>query len=348
MGNKKNRKTQQISRHVYVRKKVTKASHHISSTRSQPSSPLMINNGIASGYRIVNIDQLHEYTNRLTVHAAKCSGSVILSGEKKCGLASIFGYRCDKCHIKITFVTSKKVKSPKYRRFECNIAAVWGEMATGGGHSHLQSTMATLGVSAMDKNSFITTERMIGEWWRDSLQETILEAGVEEKRLAEERGDYHQDVPYITVIVDGGWSKRSHKHSYNAKSGVAIIIGSVTKKLLYIGVRNKYCSACAQGIPVDNHSCYKNWTASSSEMETDIILEGFKKAEQTHGIRYLKFIGDGDSSVFPTLMQNVPVWGRYIKKLECANHVCKCYRSSLEKLIEQNPQYKGKGGLTKK
>ena len=34
--------------------------------------------------------------------------------------------------------------------------------------------------------------------------------------------------PAITVIVDGGWSKRSHKHSYNAKSGVAIIIGKQT------------------------------------------------------------------------------------------------------------------------
>ena len=49
------------------------------------------------------------------------------------------------------------------------------------------------------------------------MDKAMLEAGKEEKRLAEERGDYHQGVPAITVIVDGGWSKRSHKHSYNAK-----------------------------------------------------------------------------------------------------------------------------------
>ncbi len=35
-------------------------------------------------------------------------------------------------------------------------------------------------------------------------------AGKEEKRLAEERGDFHEVVPAITVVVDGGWSKRSH------------------------------------------------------------------------------------------------------------------------------------------
>ena len=54
---------------------------------------------------------------------------------------------------------------------------------------------------------------------------------------------------------------------------------------MHIGVRNKYCSACAQEIPKDQHRCYKNWDASISEMETDIILEGFAKAEQVHGVR---------------------------------------------------------------
>ena len=56
----------------------------------------------------------------------------------------------------------------------------------------------------------------------------MLEVGGEEKKLAEDRGDYHQGVPAVTVIVDGGWSKISHKHSYNAKSGVAIVIGQAT------------------------------------------------------------------------------------------------------------------------
>lgn len=58
--------------------------------------------------------------------------------------------------------------------------------------------------------------------------------------------------------------------------------------------------------------------------------------------------GDGDSSVLPTLLDYVPVWGRDIKKIECANHACKCYRSSLENLIANNSSYKGKGGLTMK
>jgi len=39
-------------------------------------------------------------------------------------------------------------------------------------------------------------------------------------------------------------------------------------------------------------------------MESDIILEGFKQAEEVHGVRYLRFIGDGDSSVYSTLFQD--------------------------------------------
>ena len=89
----------------------------------------------------------------------------------------------------------------------------------------------------------------------------MIEA-VKEKRLAEERRDHHSEVPAITVVVDGGWSKCSHKHTYNAKSGVGII-GSYTGKLLHIGVRNIYCTSCTQGIPKDKHDCFKNWEESS-------------------------------------------------------------------------------------
>ena len=83
---------------------------------------------------------------------------------------------------------------------------------------------------------------------------------------------------------------------------MAIIIGVDTRKILYIGVRNKYCTACARNITPDKHKCYRNWNESSSQMETDIILEGFLEAERVHGVRYTKFIGDGDSSVHSILL----------------------------------------------
>ena len=61
---------------------------------------------------------------------------------------------------------------------------------------------------------------------------------------------------------------------------------------------------------------------------------------------YIKFIGDGDSSVHTQLISGVSGWGYAIQKQECASHAVKCFRSSLEKLVKDKPQYKGRGKLT--
>ena len=71
-------------------------------------------------------------------------------------------------------------------------------------------------------------------------------AGEEEKVIALVKNRTHEGIPATTVIVDGGWSKRAHKHSYNAKSGVGIIIGKETGKILFMSVRNNYCAVCSK------------------------------------------------------------------------------------------------------
>ena len=145
---------------------------------------------------------------------------------------------------------------------------------------------------------------------KEEMTLELLKAGEEERALATE---ISEGVPAIPVVVDAGWSKRSHKHSYNANSGVGVIFGATTKKLLYLGVRNKYCSICSvalrKGVEPRQHVLYRNWSGSFCAMETDIITEGFRKSEAMHNLRYLYLVGDGDSSVFYTVATNVP-YGR--------------------------------------
>ena len=81
-------------------------------------------------------------------------------------------------------------------------------------------------------------------------------------------------------------------------------------------------------------------------MEMDIILARFKATETQHSVCYINFIGDDDSSVYSTLVAGVPGWGYAITKKECANHALKCYRGSLEQLVKDKPQYKGKHKFT--
>ena len=242
----------------------------------------------------------------ITLHACLCEKAIKIASEGKppirletevrtLGLASVLMAQCLGCNQKFTVDSSPKV--PGSKRHDVNVRAVWGSMVTGNGPSHLNEFMATMNSPGLTQPSFSAIEEEIGRWWLSVLEKDMLAAGQEERQLAIERNDYHQEVPAITVITDGGWSKRSHKHSYNAAGGVAIIIGQATKKLLHIGVRNKYCYLCNNNSNTP-HTCFKNWEQDSQSMEGDIIFDGFKEAETKHGVRYMRIIGDGDSSVF--------------------------------------------------
>ena len=77
----------------------------------------------------------------------------------------MFTIQCSGCNEKFTLPTSIKVKGPSgHQYWENNVAAVWGQMSTGGGHTTLQETMSVLGLPTMTKKSFMAAERRIGEW----------------------------------------------------------------------------------------------------------------------------------------------------------------------------------------
>ena len=286
----------------------------------------------------------------MTEHAVFCGASVMFLGESsRYGLASVLVSQCQKCQSIFRCYTSNKLTYNNNTHYTSNIQAVLGQIATGGRAEHLEEQLACVQVPVLTKVSFILLERTLGRVFEQLVEDNLFAAGKEERSLAIAQGTFHSGVPAITVVVDGGWSKRSHKHSYNAKSGVGVIFGAATKKLLFIGVRNKYCSVCAisdhNNSPCPSHQCFKNWNGSSCAMETDIIVQGFQLAEQMHGVRYLWFIGDGDSSVYHAVVSNVS-YGRYVQKVECANHAVKCYRNRLEALCKEHPQYCGRHGLS--
>lgn len=160
-------------------------------------------------------------------------------------------------------------------------------------------------------------------------------AGVAERENAISKGNVGLDgVPWISVYVDGSWSKRSYGTNFNALSGMVGIIGRHTGQVLFVSVRNKFCSICPRATTQEEpkqHNCYRNWDESAPGMEADMVVEGFNMSESMHGVRYLKFVADGDSRVFAKIKQNVK-YGPLVKKLECTNHVLKNYGKHLYKI----------------
>lgn len=115
-----------------------------------------------------------------------------------------------------------------------NIQAVLGQIATGGGAEHLEEQLACVQISTMTKVNFIEVEHILGRMFGQLVGDNFLAAGREERALAIAQSNFHNGVPAITVVVDGGWRERSHKQSYNCKSGVGVIFGAATKKLLFM------------------------------------------------------------------------------------------------------------------
>lgn len=104
---------------------------------------------------------------------------------------------------------------------------------------------------------------------------------------------------------------------------------------MYVGVKNKYCSVCfksksTETPEINNHICFKNWDSTSTGMESDIILEGFKQSIPMHNLIYHKLIGDGDSSVTKKIRMAKPYGPDcVVQKIECKNHILRNYMNRI-------------------
>ena len=101
------------------------------------------------------------------------------------GLTSVLCARCSGCDLEMSFPTPTKITGLSGRqRCMVNLAAVWGEVATGGGYTPLQEQISVLGVFVMIKRCFLNTEKVLVGWWSECLEKSMPEAAEEEKQIA--------------------------------------------------------------------------------------------------------------------------------------------------------------------
>lgn len=256
--------------------------------------------------------------------------------EAKKGLISVFKFKCEKCGV------IRKLEScpKKPLQLTCNQEAVLGINLIGSGFYHLEEFCSQLKVPCMSGSLYDDISKDQQSDWITLAKQSALEALREEVTLARANNEIDENGnALIAVISDGGWGKRSYGKTFNSLSGCAVLIGLRTKKVIFFGVRNKYCHICkiaqSNNTPVREHICNINYTGPSSGMETDIILEGFKSSEESKA-RFYKLIADGDSSVYKTL-RDLRVYKNpdlVIVKIECVNHLCRNFRSKFGSLAK--------------
>ena len=96
---------------------------------------------------------------------------------------------------------------------------------------------------------------------------------------------------------------------------------------------------------------HQSITVNISKTGMKTVLPWKQESGSMHGLRDMKLIADGYSYVYARIREVhvVPILGKKVLKMECANHACKCVRCHLEKLlvVSENPQYQGWHRLTK-
>jgi hypothetical protein len=167
------------------------------------------------------------------------------------------------------------------------------------------------------------------------------------------------NISLLVVIL------RGHVSKFVATSVISVDSG----KVLDTEVCSTFCHACSQHSKDDKKSTeYKEWYAKHKSncsvnfegtrggMEVAEALEIFNRSEERNSLRYVKYIGDGDSRAFKAIIEVKPYEGIEIIKLECIGHIQKTMGKRLrnfriemkgKKLID-GKGVSGKGRLTDK
>ncbi|XP_067216539.1 uncharacterized protein [Linepithema humile] len=304
--------------------------------------PYGVQENLPEGRRIVDIafmwSEIHRTFNN-HARGIECQfKDWKLINSRRRGLMTQLFFQCQMCHYKDS-IWSEPTK-PKI--LDINTAVAAATITTGIGYAQLNELCAAINVPCMSESTYITFRDNIVDDFQKTAMENMKMAGEIEKQLALERNDIINGIPYITVVADGSWMKRTYGNAYNSLSGIGAIIGYYTKKVLFVGVRNKFCAICdmaeRKGVKPRIHKCYKNFdrNASSTRMESDAIAEGFKCSLEMHGLIYKTVIADGDSSVYQTIHDNKPYCEQMVtvKKIECSNHLLRNLCKKLKAVAE--------------
>lgn len=148
------------------------------------------------------------------------------------------------------------------------------------------------------------------------------------------------------------------KRGFTSLYGVTTLIASFSGKVIDLVVKSSYCQPCIAWKGKEQTEEFKNWyetheeecsanhIGSAGKMEVDSIKEMFSASERKYGVRYMNYIGDGDSKTFKAILDLNPYGDEHVVvKSECVNHVEKRMGTRLRN-IKKEKKLGGKGKLT--
>ncbi|GFW35138.1 uncharacterized protein TNCV_5067031 [Trichonephila clavipes] len=157
-----------------------------------------------------------------------------------------------------------------------------------------------------------------------ATRETCEHSMAEAVREAVDENDGKRD---LAVAVDGSWQKRG----FSSKNGLVTVTSVDTGKVIDVEVFSKHCICLNKTKHLQN--CKRNFEGYSGKIEVAGALSIFQRSQSLYNVRYTKYLGDGDSKAFTSIVEN-KVYGDHcsVEILECIGHVMKRMGTRLRRL----------------
>ena len=308
-----------------------------------------------SANRLVKFDLLKEMVES-RCKCAQCQGAVNLS-EITIGIATTVILTCNSCsiedqrseagmesfngtkivyHTESALVTRASGSQKTFRDFPIHYSLVLLMQQLGCGLEGIRAVLSHLNLCPTVGNWIKWREIIdtIGCAQQEIADKCMVDNMKEEITLSKEAGlptvvDPHgRKRQAVAASVDMGWQKRSSGHRYDSPSGVSLMIGAESKKIVQRHVCSKLCRVCDEAkrlskkttkpsetpkdLSIRPHRCSKNYEGSSKGMEAQaavICVKNFYVASATTNGCEAAFIdvtiSDDDSSTWANLQQSL-------------------------------------------
>ncbi|GFW63428.1 uncharacterized protein TNCV_400941 [Trichonephila clavipes] len=226
-----------------------------------------------------------------------------MSEKSTLGLFSTFQFTCRKCSIekKLNSCELIGIKNiPKINRRSVLVMRYIGQ-----GLSSLETFCSLMCLpNLVSQKAYDRINAKIADISEALANASMKKAAAEDKIID---GTVNSDV----VSGDGTWKTREH----TSLIGVCALIGAECGKVLDMEVVSSYCKECDSDKGTKfgpkysaffaKHQifCRKNHSGSAGGMEVCGMQKNFFRSAQKHGLKYQRYIGDGDQRYFCLLLK---------------------------------------------
>ncbi|XP_059169653.1 uncharacterized protein LOC131951318 [Physella acuta] len=306
-----------------------------SSSQEKPDVEVPTNDTLST-YALVDLSNLGNLFSELSCNV--CFEKLVLSCEKRAGSVLMLRVACSKCKmLHASTATSKTLSESKH--YEINRRLVASFLNVGVGYAGMNAFCEAMGMDSMECKTYtahlndIHAKNLV---FAEKVKADAIHT------VKKKYGSGGADTLDLTVSFDGTWHKRGH----TSKHGLGVVIETTTGLAVDFHVMSTHCPLCSttgRTKKSESLAAYQEWyedhkadcninhTGSSGLMEAEAAKTMWKRS-QDNGLRYTKFVSDGDCKTYNELLSLSP-YDVPITKEECTNHVSKRLGTALRNLV---------------